>query len=63
MNSVRTIAGLLVIFIVAPIWYYLLYRVLEGVNASSVMWLLYWVYVPVAIFAQILAELAKGSTR
>lgn len=32
-----------------PIWFYLLYQVLVRVNASELMWFLYWVYVPVAL--------------
>lgn len=31
------------------IWYYLLHKVLASVNASELMWFLYWVYVPVGL--------------
>jgi hypothetical protein len=39
------------------IWYYLLYNVLVFVQATELMWFLYWVYVPVGLVAQILSQL------
>lgn len=32
-----------------PIWYYLLYKILQAVKASDLMWFLFWVYLPVGI--------------
>ena len=32
-----------------PIWYYLLYKILQAVEASDLMWFLFWVYLPVGI--------------
>jgi hypothetical protein len=32
-----------------PIWYYLLYKVLQAVEATDLMWFLFWVYFPVGI--------------
>ena len=55
MNKV---AGLLSLFIILPIWYFLLYRILEAVNATELMWFLYWVYLPVSVFASILIKLS-----
>jgi len=54
------IEELLTIFIGAPIWYYLLYRILEAVNASELMWFLYWVYVPVALLCGVLSKVAEN---
>ncbi len=53
------IAGVLTLFIVMPIWYFLLYRVLDAVNASELMWFLFWVYVPVNLLALSLLKLAE----
>lgn len=61
MNALKIINGLLALFIVMPIWYYLLYKVLQGVNATDVMWLLYWVYVPVGLFVHLLTKIAEGA--
>ena len=60
MVSVK-IAGLLSRFVVIPIWFYLMFSILSRVGATDVMWLLYWVYVPISALASILIELAKGA--
>jgi len=62
MKATKAIAALLGIFIVLPIWYYLLYKVLQGVNASDVMWLLYWIYLPVGIFVQTLTKIVEAAS-
>ena len=55
----KVIAGLLALFVTLPIWFYLLYRILDLVMASELMWFLYWVYVPVGIFVQLLVKFAE----
>lgn len=49
--------GVIAILVSQPIWYYLLYQVLDRVEASDLMWFLYWVYVPVSILVAIIAKL------
>ena len=56
----KVIASVLTLGVTLPIWYYLLYKVLEMVGASEVMWLLYWVYMPVGIVAHLLFKLSEG---
>ena len=53
------IATLLTLFITAPIWYYLLYKVLEACHATELMWFLFWIYVPLAFFCQVVWKLAQ----
>jgi hypothetical protein len=60
MKAAKVISGLLAFFIVAPIWYWLLYRILVAVAATELMWFLYWIYIPVAIFAGILTRIAES---
>jgi hypothetical protein len=60
MKKIKIVTGLLALFIVTPIWYYLVYRVLESVNATSVMWFLYWVYAPFGIFIGCLKAIIDG---
>lgn len=55
----KAAAGLLGIFVTMPIWFYLLYKVLQGVSATDLMWFLYWVYVPFTIIVQIALKLAE----
>lgn len=54
------IAGVATILVVMPIWYYLLYSVLVRVNASELMWFLYWVYVPVGLISHAALNVAKA---
>ena len=55
---ITRIAGLLSLFVVLPIWFYLMFSVLKMVGATDIMWLLYWVYVPVLSLSNVLIKLA-----
>lgn len=56
---ITAISTLVAIFITAPIWYYLMYRILQGVHASNVMWLLYWIYWPLTFFLSLVGQVVK----
>lgn len=56
----KAISGILALFVSMPIWYYLLYQVLARVGATDVMWLLFWVYVPVSTIAMTIAKIAES---
>lgn len=56
----KAISGLLALLVSMPIWYYLLYQILVRVEASELMMFLFWIYVPVSIFAGVLAKLAES---
>lgn len=34
------------ILIVYPMWFYILFQVLESIQASNLTWILFWTYVP-----------------
>lgn len=55
----KAITGILGLFVIMPIWFYLLYIMLSGVDAGSVAWFLYWVYLPVSLLVNILTKLAE----
>lgn len=55
----KAIPGILVLLVTTPIWYYLLFQILVRVDASELMFFLYWIYVPFGIFASILAKLTE----
>ena len=63
MKATKTIANLLALLVVAPICYWLLYQVLTRVQASELMWFLYWVYVPVALFSGALLKIADANEK
>jgi len=53
-------SGLLAYFVTMPIFFYLTYQVLVRVEASELMWFLYWIYVPVGILAVIMKTVADN---
>jgi len=59
----KLIANLLGIFIIMPIWYYLFYKILTLVGATELMWFLFWVYLPVGVFTQILTKIVESKTK
>jgi hypothetical protein len=50
-------AGVLTALFVLPLWYCLLYGILQRVGASDLMWVLYWVYLPIGMVAHILGNI------
>ena len=58
-QKIGCIVAPLQFLIVAPIWYYLLYRILGAVGATNVMWLLFWIYVPVAAVTTVVWKIAE----
>jgi hypothetical protein len=62
MNVMKTIAGMVALFVTLPIWLYLLYKVLEYVHASELMWFLYWAYIPATILVQVTAKMATDKS-
>ena len=58
--KVSNVFLVVVLFLIStPIWYYLLYQILVRVEASELMFFLFWVYAPVAIIAGVLGRLTK----
>lgn len=46
----KVLATVTAVFITLPIWFYLLYKILVAVNATDLMWFLYYAYIPFTIF-------------
>lgn len=59
MKAWKIVSGLVAMFVVMPIWYYLLYQILVRVQASELMWFLYWIYFPVGIFMGVLTKIIE----
>lgn len=57
MKKLVTALGFL---ITLPIWYYLLYQILVRVDASELMFFLFWVYVPLGTLVQAGAKLIES---
>lgn len=63
MKAPHRIVAVLTLFVTAPIWYYLTYRILVAVNATELMMFLFWIYVPVGILCSFLERIAKGEAK
>ena len=57
LNAIKNILGLAVTL---PIWYYLIYKLLEAAPATELMWFLFWVYVPAGLLVNILTKIAEA---
>jgi hypothetical protein len=58
VSAARFMAGVLVLLVNFPIWFYLLYTILKAINAGELAWFLFWVYVPATIVVRIVYDLA-----
>jgi hypothetical protein len=63
MKALRTVAGLIVLFIQLPIWWYLIYKILQMVNATELMWFLFYVYVPVTLFTSFIQRMLESEKK
>lgn len=57
MQTKLRVFYLISFLITAPIWFYLIYQILTAINASELMWFLFWVYVPVSVTVGSVASL------
>jgi hypothetical protein len=61
MKKAQVLSAILGLLVCLPIWFYLLYQVMVRVNASELMWFLFWIYVPASAIVQFIAKyLAAG---
>lgn len=60
MKKLEIIGVILSLFLILPIWYYLLYKILEAIVATELMWFLYWIYVPAAIILTIIVKILES---
>lgn len=60
MKELKVFLGLITVFITIPIWYYLLYKILIAVDATDLMFFLYWVYLPFNLFAHAIQKLIEN---
>jgi hypothetical protein len=59
MKNIKLISALLIVVVTMPIWYYLLYQILVRVQASELMFFLYWIYLPVGLLSTVLSKIAE----
>ena len=63
MKALKMIGAITALLITAPIWFFLLYRILQAVNASELMWFLYWIYLPASVVVGLIGKLVDEAQR
>lgn len=63
MTNGEKISGVISLVVVMPIWYWLMYQILERVQASELMWFLYWIYVPAGLLSSLITKLAGKESK
>lgn len=59
MKALVVIIGLLAIFAILPIQFYLQYQLLARVHATELMWFLFWVHVPLVLLMHVISKIAE----
>ncbi|MCK5293889.1 MAG: hypothetical protein KAJ49_04505 [Arcobacteraceae bacterium] len=59
MNKWKTISLVLGLTTYLPIWFYLMYKILQYIEASELMWFLFWIYLPVTIIITIISKIGE----
>lgn len=54
------VLGILSSFLIMPMWFWLLYQILQRVNATETMWLIYYVYVPLSLVLNISFKIVES---
>lgn len=49
----KTLAAILTTCVTMPIWYYIVYTLLCAAHVDRLVWFLFWIYIPIGMFAQI----------
>ena len=52
--------AILGLLISMPLWYWLVYEILVRVQATTLMWVFFWIYAPVGFLIAILKAVLEG---
>ena len=61
MKALSVFLALLVVFVTVPIAFYLQYQILKRVDATELMWFLFWVNVPITLLFHVVQKVAERS--
>lgn len=59
----RKVSAVLSVLITMPIWYYILYTLLSVAHVDRLVWLLYFVYLPVGLFTKIVDSILETEAK
>lgn len=57
MKTSGIIGTVLGVFVVLPIWFFILYTILKALEVDRLVWFLYWIYLPADILTTILIKI------
>jgi len=63
MNKIKFVNGIIMMCIQLPIWYFMMYQLLDFMKADNLLWFLFWVYVPVGFFTKFLANFIESKEK
>jgi hypothetical protein len=63
MKGLKIFAGIASLCVTAPIWYFLVYTMLNAAHPDRLVWFLFWVYVPLAILLGILQVVISANEK
>jgi hypothetical protein len=61
MDKVNILSTLISVFVLHPIWFYLVWWLLKTNNAGELQFFLFWLYVPLNIFLGIVAGIISAN--
>jgi hypothetical protein len=56
----KNVDMLIKLFILLPLWYGLLWLVLDKIEATTTMWIMYWSMVPIVVLCAIVTAIAES---
>lgn len=60
MKALKIIMGLLAVLVSLPISFYLNYKIMTLVNATELMWFLFWVNLPLVFLMHAINKIAES---
>ena len=63
MLGLKVFTACIALLICAPLWFYLVYRILVAINADELTWFIYWTYVPVTVLVKLCASVAEAAEK
>lgn len=60
MKAFKVFAGIMTLLVSMPLWYVLMYMLLERVQATQAMWVMFWIYMPVGILVAVAGKIAEA---
>ena len=59
MSKMKVIKTIISVLLTTPLWFYLIYKILILVEATELMWFLFWIYIPASLIVITLSFLIE----